>query len=205
VPTMSARTMLSADEADEMFVEPRPTWRRRPCRATSAAAMPEEELIDKLDSYFNDRWEKDRHPTFCDLAGATGFDSVTQLLNHARRKGGNTMRAISRALLAVGAGYEEQAQDGSRTAIAMLERLPQFDSEEPSEQIPVLPFQRQQEVQVNISGLQRAAEQGQQLTAQEAYLKIIKHKTFKEVEADVMELEKTEDGTYSVLEISEDE
>lgn len=200
MPIMSSQTLAAQGRLTI------PHWRRRPCRAPKAVRLTEDELLDKMDAYFQPLFDAGKHPTFCDLAGQTGFDSITQMVNHARRKGSGVMRGVSRALLAVGAGYEEQAQEGSRTALAMLEHLPQFDTEDPQEQVPLQPFKPRQEMQVHIAGLADPAKQGQQLTEQEAYLQLIRHKTYQEVEASaaVMDLEQAADGSYSVLEIGDD-
>lgn len=185
----------------------RSLWRRKPTLGEEATRFSPEELNSKIDEYFTAQYDADRHPTLCDMAGETGFDSVTQMVNHARRKGGKTMRGISRGVLAVAASYEELAQEGSRQAMHMLSLMPQFDSKEPADQKPQRPFLAQQEISLNITGINARAERGQQLTEQEAYLKLIKHKTYEEISAAAaaMETEQTEEGDYRVVEIEMDE
>ena len=203
---MSAQLCSQSDEAEEIATKSlRPRWRRRPTEAAPAVGLSVPELNAKIDNYFEKRYDKGEHPTFCDLAGETGFDSIDQLINHARRQGAPAMRSISRALLAVGAGYEEQAQQGSRVALAMLEYLPQFDTEEHPTQIPTHPFHAKHEVQVNLTGLERPDQKGATLTAQQAYLQLIRHKTYEEVEEDVLETIEADDGEYTVLDIQPDE
>lgn len=204
MPIMSPRVKLPPDEADEITTEPRPLWRRRPTQGIDAVSLPADELCEKIDNYFEERFDTNDYPAFCDLAGETGFDSVDQMINHARRQGGKVMRGISRALLAVGAGYEEQAQNGSRNALSLLEHLPQFDTQEPTEQLPTRPFYSKQEMEVHITGVARAEERGQHLSAQEAYLQLIKHKTFEEVPQKVIEAAEISEGEFQVLEIKDE-
>lgn len=159
-----------------------PEWRRTPCSlGVRGARLSPEELAEQINTYCADRYDHQVHPTFCDLAGATGFDSFTQMMNHARRKGGDSMRHISRAFLAVGAGYEEQAQEGSRVALAILEKMPQFDTEEPASQYPERPFCERRDVNLNITGLARPEDRGRALSGSEAYLALIKNKTYEEL------------------------
>ena len=154
--------------------------------------MSKEEMCEKLDGYFTETIEQGQQPTFCDMAGTAGFDSVTQMANHARRHP-NSMREISRCFLAVGAGYEDQLQQGSRTAGWMLERMPQFDTDESPEQTPAHPFQIAKQSQVFISGLERESARGAEMSEQQAYLEVIKHKTYAEIEAIVQRDDDEED------------
>ena len=85
------------------------------------------------------------------------------------------------------------AQQGNRTAAGLLALMPQFDSEEPASQRPQQPFMPKQEVNLNITGLSRVETQGAQLSEQEAYLQLIKHKTYEEISAEVLETEQTKD------------
>jgi len=114
-----------------------------------------------------------------DMALAAGFDSLAQVTNHARRHGGEIMRVISRALLAISVEYEELLQKGGKTAAWMLEKMDNFDSLEPTGQLPVRFFRSSSDVNLRISGLVSSPEQrGMELTAQEAYLQLIKHKSY---------------------------
>jgi hypothetical protein len=155
-----------------------------------------------VDAYFEEQFDQGEHPTFCDLAGAAGFDSITQMVNHARRKGGDAMRAVSRSFLAVGAAYEEQAQQGSRTAVRMLETMPQFDTEEVAAQAPERPFQITKDVNLKISGVVQQEDVGSHMSPQQAYLELIKHKTYQEVE-EAVESEVL-DGEYAEIELEDD-
>ena len=176
---------MNLDALNEVQVRVRPSWRRTPTRGGKAVQLSVDEMCDIIDTYFAEQFDQGDHPTFCDLAGAAGFDSITQLVNHARRKGGDAMRAISRSFLAVGAAYEEQAQNGSRSAIRMLESMPQFDTEEAAAQAPERPFQIAKDVNLKISGVVQREDVGSHMTPQQAYLELIKHKTYQEVEGAV--------------------
>ena len=199
---------ISLSTLDNVADEPmktRSAWRRSPARAPAAVEYSPEQLLDSLNAYFVERYDQNEHPTLCDMAGAAGFDSVTQLVNHARRQGGQTMRGISRGILAVAAAYEELAQEGNRSAANLLALMPNFDSKEPADQKPQRPFLPQQEVNLNITGVTRLITHGAQLSEQEAYLQLIKHKTYEEISAEVLETEQGNDGDFRVLTLDTDE
>jgi hypothetical protein len=178
----------------------RPSWRRRPIGHDVGVRKSPKRLFEDLNTYFEKEYDSGQHPTLCDMAGAAGFESVTQMVNHARRHGKEVMYGIGRGLLAVAAGYEEQAQEGGRHAVTILGLIPEFDSEEPASQAPQRPFSPQRDINLNITGVHRPADQGAQLTDQEAYLQLIKHKTYEEV-APMLEAEQTEDGDYAVIDL----
>ncbi len=182
----------------------KPAWRNRPTRAPRAVKKSMEALFDCIDNYHETQAEQGIPPTLCDMAGEAGFDSVAQMTNHARRKGGETMRGISRGILAVAASYEELAQNGNKNALHMLGLMPHFDSEEPTSQAPQLPLSPKQEVNVNITGVSQVETRGAQLSEQEAYLQLIKHKTYEEIAADVLGPAEIE-GEYEVVEIEIDD
>ena len=192
---------MNTDVLNDLPARVRPAWRRSPTRANKAVRLSYDELCDKVDAYFEEQFDQGEHPTFCDMAGAAGFDSVTQMVNHARRKGGDAMRAISRSFLAIGASYEEQAQQGSRTAVRMLETMPQFDTEEAAAQAPERPFLIAKDVNLKISGVVQREDVGSHLTPQQAYLELIKHKTYQEVEGAVEP--EVLDGEYAEIELED--
>lgn len=182
----------------------RPAWRRTPCSSAPAGAatkLKPKELFKKMNNYFAKCYDAGEHPMLCDVAGDAGFDSVTQLTNHARRQGGETMRGISRAVLAVAAGYEEQAQAGSRHAMTLLGLMPEFDSKEPSDQIPGQSFLPKRQYYVDITGLNRTQDRGKELSPQEAYLQLIKYKTYEEIAGKSLDAEQVEEGDYRVVEL----
>lgn len=205
MPTMSAKVLLSSEEADEVVTSDPVAWRRSPCAGVSAVTLTPDQLTRKMNAYFEEQYDNGANPFLCDLAGETGFDSLSQMVNHARRQGGATMRSISRACLAVGASYEERALEGSSNAAKMLEIIPQFDTQNTPEQLPTFPFRAKQEVDVNITGIASAQDKGKHLTAQEAYLSLIKNKTYEEMEPEVLETVEGEDGEFTVLTIDEEE
>lgn len=192
---------MNLDTLNEAQIQARPAWRRSPTRANKAVRLSYDELCDIVDAYFEGQYDQGEHPTFCDMAGAAGFDSVTQMVNHARRKGGDAMRAISRSFLAIGAAYEEQAQQGSRTAARLLETMPQFDTEEVASQAPERPFQIAKDVNLKISGVVQREDIGSHMSPQQAYLEMIKHKTYQEIEGaaapEVLE------GEYAEIELED--
>lgn len=188
----------NAAKADPVRI--RPAWRRRPTRAPKATKKATKRLLDDIDDYFTECHDSDREASFCDMAGAAGFDSVTQLVNHARRNGGDTMRGIARGTLAVAAGYEDMVQNGNRSALQMLSMIPHFDSDEPAEQKPQRPFLPQQELNLNITGVERADMRGAELSPQEAYLQLIKYKTYEEISAAIEHRKEKEiEGDYEVV------
>lgn len=178
----------------------RPGWRRDPF---NAPPRNRKKMYENLSDYFIERYDSGEHPQITDMAGEAGFDSVTQMLNHARRNP-TDMKGIARGILAVSAGYEEQAQTGNRNALALLALMPEFDSEEPADQAPQRPFMPQRELNVNVTGVARRIDQGALLSEQEAYLTLIKNKTYEEITAAVLETERTDTGDYAVLDIGID-
>lgn len=178
-----------------------PTWRLAPSRAPRATDLDYTELCDSIDEYFTDCGLTGKQPMVAELALAVGFDSFHQMINHARRRGGDYMRAVSRALGALAVGYEERLQEGLRTASWMLERIPEFDSIEPQAQTPTYSMQVAKEFKVNLTGLERPEEVGKQLSAQEAYLQLIKHKSIDDLRTEVQTLTKGDDGIYAVVEL----
>ena len=177
-------------------------WRRNPVKDSHIASWEGDKLEKLIGEYFEKCYDEDITPTMCDLAGVTGFESVTQMINYARRRGGTVMRNISRSFLAVAAAYEEEAANGNRNALSLLALVPQFDSKEPANQEPQRPFQPQQPINLNITGLRSSETAGAQLTAQEAYLQLIRNKSFEEVEP--TKTEKVIDGEYAVIEIGDE-
>ena len=194
---------MKLEALNELQVRVRPNWRRSPTQGGRAVKLSTEDLCAVVDKYFETQYDQGEAPTFCDLAGETGFDSITQLVNHARRKGGTAMRAVSRAFLAVGASYEDQAQLGSRNAIRMLEAMPQFDTEEAASQAPERPFQTAKDVNLKISGVVQREDIGSHMTPQQAYLELIKHKTYEEVVPKALEAEEVEDVDYVEIEFDD--
>jgi hypothetical protein len=178
-----------------------PPWRMRPTRAPLAIDLEYEDLCDKIDAYFEECAETGKQPMVAELPLAVGFDSFIQMLNHARRRGPAYLRAVSRSLSALQVGYEEKVQEGVKTATWMLERIPEFDSIEPQAQPPTYSMQVAKEFNVHVTGLTRPEETGKQLSAQEAYLQLIKHKSIEDLRTEVQTLTQGEDGTYSVVEI----
>ncbi len=193
------------NNADVSDLPVRPSWRRAPTRAFKASKKRTEKMFDDIDAYFTNKYNNGEHPTLCDMAGAAGFDSVTQMVNHARRNGGEVMRGISRGMLAVAAGYEDQAQEGSRHAVTMLSVIPQFDSEEPAEQVPQRPFMQQKDINLNISGVDSTTTRGAHLTEQEAYLQLIKYKTYEEIRSGVLDASQDDEGDYAVINLKNED
>jgi len=187
-------------DEEEPIVKIRPAWRRSPMNAPRAP-KDHKKLFAKMSPYFEKHYDNNQQLTLCDMAGEGGFESVTQMVNHARRQGGETMRGIGRGMLAVAAGYEEQAQEGARHAMAMLALIPQFDSEEPASQAPQRPFMPQREINLNITGVTKDTDKGRQLTAQEAYMQLIKHHTYEEIAGATLEAEEIEEGDYRVIDL----
>lgn len=193
-------------EGDFADPEPsdRPRWRRTPTQGRQVVHRSQKKLAKRIDDYFTKQYDTNKHPTLCDMAGEVGFDSVSQMVNHARRNGGEIMRAISRGMMAVAAGYEDMAQEGSRSALHMLSTIPQFDTVDPPAQTPQRPFIVQKELNVNITGVESHSTQGMQLTEQEAYMQLIKHKTYEEITQAIEKKEKTIEGDYQILSLSDD-
>jgi hypothetical protein len=164
--------------------------------------MTDGEIIDALNAYFNIQYDNNRPVSYCDMAGAAGFDSITQLLNTARRRGGPVMRAISRCFLAVGAEYEDGGREGSKTALAMLSKLAEFDSQEDKSQAPSLPFSPRHELTLNVKGVQQEDNTLRNLTPQQAYIRVIRAKSIEEIPIQVSE--EDDDSEVRVLDIEID-
>lgn len=168
-------------------------WRLAPTRSVPAISMASEELLDRIDEYFTDAAAYGRAPTLTDLAGASGFDSVQHLINHARRAGPVVMRGISRALTAVAAHYEDLAQAGNRAALAVLQQIPQFDSVEGPAKVPVRTFEARVPAPIVLAGVMRAEDRGRDLPEHEAYLQLIRNRTYHEAP---LEMVKTNGNSY---------
>lgn len=186
------------DEVEEPPAEI-PQWRIRPTRAPLAVQMTESDLLGRIDDYFERTHKAGLRPTLCDLAGEAGFDSVEQLINHARRRGKTTMRGISRALTAVAATYEDLVQQGNRQAQLILQQIPQFDTENHQAAPPVRSFEPRYQIPIHIVGVARPEDQGRQMTEQEAYMKLIKNKTYQD--AEVIDVQLNAEGTYGEIDL----
>lgn len=202
------RRVIPNEDSEPLMSHPPAFWRKNVyapnyslTRAPEAVKLSPSELADKIDEYFASLGE-DEAPAFCDLAGHVGFDSIPQMINHARRCGGEVMRYISRGFLAVGSGYEELGRKGlANFAAKMLEHVPSFDSVEPQQQAPQFAMRPRTEMQVQLTGLTRREDYGKELTEQEAYQRLIKNRTYEEVPEEVIEAVRVNDGEFVVLEI----
>jgi hypothetical protein len=205
---LKGRRVASDEDAEPLMTLPPEHWRKNIfapdysiTRAPEAVKLSAKELADKIDSYFASLGE-DAAPSFCDLAGHVGFDSIPQMINHARRCGGEVMRYISRGFLAVGSGYEELGIKGQANfASKMLEHLPSFDSVEPQQQAPQYALRTRTEMSVQLTGLARREDYGKELTEQEAYQRLIKNRMYEEVAEEVIEAVRVNDGEFVVLEL----
>jgi hypothetical protein len=183
------------DDEDSAPLAITPAWRRMPCASgrEKATELPAEKLAEKIDEYFTQCADNDILPSYCDMAGVIGFDSLPQMMFHARRHP-EVMRYISRGLLAVGAGYEELTAKGIRTGAFLLERLVGYDSIEPPSQAPTRPFMLDKTLDVNIRGVVQQQHVGSELSPIEAYRQLMKFKTQEEMVAVQGEL--IEEGSF---------
>lgn len=167
-----------------------PLWRRTPCASfdarTPAIHVSKEELGSRIDAYFTECYDTGREPRFVDLAADTGFASLVEMINYARRNP-RVMNYISRGLMAVAASYEDSTAKGLKTGAFLLGRLQGFDAMEPATQPKENFFEPTKEVNVNISGIQRPETVGSDLTPLEAYQRMIRFKTHAEVTAELGE------------------
>ena len=131
-----------------------PTWRRNPITAKRPIGT-DSDILHHMDNHCAERYDSGKNVRLCDLAGEAGFESVTQMINHARRRGGKVMEGISRGMLVVAAGYEDLAARGNKTALHMLSLIPQFDSFDPPNQTPQRPFLVQKDINIQVSGVSR--------------------------------------------------
>ncbi len=176
----------------------RPGWLRNPCTYTPAVEQDDTELSTHLNIIFADFFDNDQIPALAEVVGACGYSSVVQMCNDARRKGPTRMRTITRALLAMTAYYERMAQEGNRTALTILERIPQFDDLEAPEQQATRAFAPQpQEHLVHLSGMDRKEDHGRDLSPLDAYNQIIGKPSFEDI-ADSIPLEADEDGVFGI-------
>jgi hypothetical protein len=174
-----------------------PHWRRAPCASMTVRAvdLDPDALAERIDAYFAECYDQGIQPTYCDMAAVTGFASLVQMMNHARRQPA-VMEKLSRGLLAVAAGYEDATAKGLRTGSFLLERLQGFDPAEAPTQRRENFFTREQEVNVRLSGVVQQENIGGEMTPLEAYQRVIKFKTHQEalsqqgevVEADYVEI-----------------
>lgn len=179
-----------------------PDYLLRPCDILPAVHCTPEELADRVNAYFTTCYMEARPPKLLELVLAVGFDSFTQMKNHARRHGEETMQTIARALTSIGIVYEDLAQKGSKFGSWMLERLPEFDPLEPKHQAPERPFETRIEANLKITGIASPETDGKQLSKHEAYLQLIKHRAFEEINQTI-ETHMADDGVYEVVEIPE--
>lgn len=179
-----------------------PAYLLRPCDILPAVHISPEELADRINDYFSKCYTEGRPPKLLELVLSVGFDSFTQMKNHARRHGGEVMQIIARALTSIGIVYEDQAQKGSKFGAWMLERLPEFDPLEPKHQAPERPFETRMEANLKITGIASPETEGKQLSKHEAYLQLIRHRAFEEIQQTI-ETHMTDDGAYEVVEIPE--
>ena len=70
-------------------------------------------------------------------------------------------------------------------------------------QIPQKPFAPEHDENVRISGIASSETEGRQLTGQQAYLNLIQHKTYEDLETAAASMEEIEDGEYSVIELED--
>jgi hypothetical protein len=179
-----SRFPISLDDAPPAVTLPE--WRRSPCATFDsrepAIRVSREELGARIDAYFVDCYDNGREPRFIDMAAAVGFASLVEMINHARRNP-KLMNYISRGLMAVAAGYEDNTAKGLKTGAFLLGRLQGFDTLEPSTQPKDNFFEPTKEVNVNIAGIQRPEAIGSDLTPLEAYQRMIRFKTHAEVTA----------------------
>jgi hypothetical protein len=175
-----------------------PLWLRQPCRYEPAVEQDDIELATRLDIVFADFFDSDTVPALAEVVGACGYSSVVQMCNDARRKGPQRMRLVTRALLAMTAYYERLAQEGNRIALAILERIPQFDDLEAPEQVATRAFAPQpQEHIVHLTGMDRKEDRGRDLSPLDAYNQIIGKQSFEDI-SNSIELEADEDGVFQV-------
>lgn len=178
--------------------EARPGWLRNPCTYDPAADQDDTTVATRLNIIFEEFFDNDQVPALAEVVGACGYSSVVQMCNDARRKGPARMRIITRALLAMTAYYEKMAAQGNRVALTILERIPQFDDLEAPEQVATRAFAPQpQEHIVHLSGMDKRADIGKDLSPLDAYNQIMAQPSFEDISANI-ELEEDEDGVFSV-------
>lgn len=180
-----------------------PSYLLTPCDIDPAVHVGADVLAERVNAYFGKCYTEGRPPKLMELVLAVGFDSFTQMKNHARRHGAETMQVIARALTSIGIVYEDQAQKGSKFGAWMLERLPEFDPLEPKHQAPERPFETRVEANLKISGIASPETEGRDMSKHEAYLKLIRHRAFEEIQQTI-ETHLTDEGAYEVVEIPEE-
>jgi hypothetical protein len=158
-----------------------PSWRLRPSRALSPDLLADEEFFDLIDSYFTGCAAEGRRPLLTELALALGCDSLPQLVNDARRYP-LRMRAISRAFLAIGVGYEELLCEGKAVAQFMLTKIPSYDSKEHPSQAPTYFLRERQEIGLDIAGVEKLSDIGRSLGPRESYLQLVRNRVLEEVD-----------------------
>jgi hypothetical protein len=173
-------------------------WLREPCTYKPAVEATTTDLAQRLNLIFAEAFDNDELPGLATVVGACGYSSIAQMINDARRKGAERMRVITRALLAITAYYESEAAKGNRTALSILERIPQFDDLESAEQVATRAFAQQpQEHVVYLAGMERREDRGRELSPLEAANRILQVGSFEEIAA-AIELEEDEDGCFAV-------
>jgi hypothetical protein len=109
------------------------------------------------------------------------------------------MRGISRALTAVAAEYEDLLQQGHRQAQFILQQIPQFDTEEAPSAVPSRTFEPRYQIPAVLVGVARPEDNGREMNEQEAYMRLIKNKTYQD--AEVIDVQLTKDGTYGEIDL----
>lgn len=176
----------------------RPAWLRAPCSYEPMVEQDDTSLATRLNIVFADYFDNDHVPALAEVVGACGYSSVVQMCNDARRKGPKRMRLITRALLAMTAYYERMAAEGNRIALAILERIPQFDDLEPVEQVATRAFAPQaQEHIVHLTGMDKREDRGKELSPLDAYNQIIQNPSFEDISNDI-ELKEDADGIFTI-------
>jgi hypothetical protein len=178
----------------------RAAWLREPLSYEPATEADDQDISIRLNAIFRDAFEHNIVPTLTDVACAAGYSSIVQMVNDARRKGPVRMRHISRTLSAVQSYYERAAFEGNKVALELLKTLPQFDALESPEQIATRAFApAPHEVLVTLSGMEKRADRGRELSPMDAYNQLIAEPTFQDV-SNAVELVVGEDGVFGLPE-----
>jgi hypothetical protein len=175
-----------------------PAWRLAPATSTRPP-LDEQELFDRINDYMRETIQQGKIPTLNDLAGISGFSSFFAFVNAARRGNSSRRHGMGRAIAAIGAFLEEEAQKGNKGCLALLQVLPNLDSEDHSAAHKTFAPNQSPTLVVNLSSPELA---GSELTPQEAYQKLIQCPTYEEMRP-VLEASQGESGDFEVVELPE--
>lgn len=173
--------------------------------ATPHKISSNKDRIQAINDYFHRCALTRRQPRLTGLALAAGYASVAEMRRNAQRD--PKMRyAIGRAFTGVAAAYEEHLMPGVNcsAAIFMLKNTPDFDSADTPYSPPSYTFKDRNEVELKVSGVKTAEDEGRDLSPREAYLRLIKNRVLEVEEEQPIETAQDDTGAFVSVQLDLD-